>query len=205
MKKNKLLFAIAMIAILTACSTPNESSKEDPEPEPKKETPASDNGNKGGDNGNSGSNGGKSNGNPEEPEEVINWVEVVADEESTSGFAYFFIDQRVTNPVADLVAEKKIKLVLVSTKSNIRADRYFGLKDDKAEKINVYKVFVNKDTVNEIFLTDNALVYNSAAIENDGFRFHITKNGNVWKMNIVVTTSLAENNGAIRYFNQYYE
>ena len=192
-----------MIAILTACSTPNESSKEDPEPEPKKETPASDNGNKGGDNGNSGSNGGKSNDNPEEPEEVINWVEVVADEESTSGFAYFFIDQRVANPVADLVAEKKIKLVLVSTKSNIRADRYFGWKDDKAEKINVYKVFVNKDTVNEIFLTDNALVYNSNTLENKAFRFYIAKNGDIWKMKIVAPTSLANVKNAVTFFDYY--
>lgn len=190
MKRLVFVMLSALVFVLVSCSTPvnTDSGKEE-----QTVTPATNNG---------GNNGGSSS----TPAETINWVEVVADEESTSGFAYFFIDQRVANPVADLVAEKKIKLVLVSTKSNIRADRYFGLKDDKAERINVYKVFVNGDIrLNEIFLTDNALVYNSAAIENDGFRFHITKNGNVWKMNIVVTTSLAENNGAIRYFNQYYE
>ncbi len=179
-----------MIAILTACSTPNESSKEEPKTE--NTTPASGNG--------STSNGGSNT----TPAETINWVEVVADEESTSGFANFFIDQRVANPIADLVAEKKIKLVLVSTKSNIRADRYFGLKDDKAERINVYKVFVNGDIrLNEIFLTDNVLVYNSNTLENKAFRFYIAKNGNIWKMKIVAPTSLAEVRNAITFFDYY--
>lgn len=199
MKRLVFVMLSALVFVLVSCSTPvNTDDKEE-----QTVTPVSENEKKGGNKGGSGSNGGKSNGNPEEPEEVINWVEVVADEESTSGFAYFFIDQRVANPVADLVAEKKIKLVLVSTRSNIRADRYFGLKDDKAERINVYKVFVNKDTVNEIFLTDNALVYNSNTLENKAFRFYIAKNGNIWKMKIVAPTSLANVKNAVTFFDYY--
>lgn len=188
MKRLVFIMLSALVFVLVSCSTPvnTDSGKEE-----QTVTPATNNG---------GNNGGSSS----TPAETINWVEVVADEESTSGFANFFIDQRVANPVADLVAEKKIKLVLVSTKSNIRADRYFGLKDDKAERINVYKVFVNGDIrLNEIFLTDNVLVYNSNTLENKAFRFYIAKNGNIWKMKIVAPTSLADVRNAVTFFDYY--
>lgn len=189
MKRLVFVMLSALVFVLVSCSTPvnTDSGKEE-----QTVTPATNNG---------GNNGGSNT----TPAETINWVEVVADEESTSGFANFFIDQRVANPVADLVVEKKIKLVLVSTKSNIRADRYFGLKADKAERINVYKVFVNGDIrLNEIFLTDNALVYNSNVVENKTFRFYIVKSESVWKMEIV-GTHMGKDINPPRYFNQYYE
>lgn len=202
----RLIFVLlsALVFVLVSCSTPvNTDDKEE-----QTVTPVSENEKKGGKKGGSGSNGGESNGNTEEPEEVINWVEVVADEESTSGFAYFFIDQRVANPVADLVAEKKIKLVLVSTKSKKPAQRYskynLGLAGNESERINVYKVYVNSDIVNEVYLEDENLNY-SDGTSNNPFRFHIVKNENIWKMDITMTISSVKNANPIRYLNTYYE
>lgn len=133
------------------------------------------------------------------------WVQVVADEDSESGIAYFFIDRRVSNPLAELIADEKIQLELVCRKTNNRADRYFGPADDGAEVIKVYKVFVNKDKVSDsIYLEDETLI----ATSNNGsssFRFKISKNEDVWVMSLVNTIYDSSNDMALKFFNTYYE
>lgn len=142
-----------------------------------------------------------------EPEVVSNnsWVQVIADESSESGIAYFFIDSRVSNPLAELVADKKIKLEVQGTKTSNRADRYFGPTDNGAETIKVYKVFVNKDNVSDsIYLEDESLIATSD-FGSSPFRFKISKNEDVWVMNIVNTVYDSSNDRALKFFNTYYE
>ena len=143
----------------------------------------------------------------DEPVVVSKWVEVIADEDSETGINRFFIDSRISNPLADLVADEKIKLESVGTKTNNRADRYFGPSGDGAETITVYKVFVNKDKdyiLNRIYLEDETLI----ATSNNGsssFRFKISKNEDVWVMSLVNTIYDSSNDMALKFFNKYYE
>ncbi|MBR4396788.1 MAG: hypothetical protein IKS93_02925 [Methanobrevibacter sp.] len=133
------------------------------------------------------------------------WVQVVADEDSESGIAYFFIDRRVSNPLAELVADEKIQLELVCRKTNNRADRYFGPADDGAEVIKVYKVFVNKDKVSDsIYLEDESLIATSD-FGSSPFRFKISKIDGIWVMSIVNTIYDSPNDRALKFFNTYYE
>ena len=135
------------------------------------------------------------------------WIEVIADESSETGIGYFFIDSRVSNPLADLVADEQIKLESVGTKTNNRADRYFGPSGDGAETITVYKVFVNKDKdyiLNRIYLEDESLIATSE-FGSGPFHFKISKNENVWVMALVNTIYDSPNDRALKFFNTYYE
>lgn len=115
------------------------------------------------------------------------WVEVVVDTEAMSGINCcgtnrLVVDARVTNPLATLVSENKVKLELVETKSSNNANRYFGTENSKAETIKVYKVFVNKNTVTDMDLEDTGLAYHMGSSGDKTYFYRITKVGNSWKM-----------------------
>ena len=140
------------------------------------------------------------------------WVEVVADTEAMSGINCcgtnrLVVDARVTNPLATLVSENKVKLELVETKSSINDVRYFGTETDKAETIKVYKVFVNKNTVTNIDLEDNGLVYYMSTSGNITYFYRITKDGNSWKMKSMSGTGSAAglDYTTIKTATQFYE
>ena len=124
------------------------------------------------------------------------WVEVVADTEAMSGIHCcgtnrLVIDARVTNPLATLVSENKVKLILDVTKDSNNANRYFGTENSKAETIKVYKVFVNKNTVTDIDLEYNGLVYHMSSSGDYTYFYRITKDGNSWKMKSMSGTGIA--------------
>lgn len=151
----KFMFPCLTVLFLVSCSTPTENQRGETS-------------------------------NESQSEETSNnsiWVEVEVDTEATTargcgGIDRFFIDSRVTQPLADLVTNNKIRLELVGQKHSNDSQHYFGTESNKIETLNIYRVYVNKDLVTEITMGELSYVNGFTT----SFSFRITKNGNSWKM-----------------------